>query len=129
MPKPNHDLHIDFETYCDLDLKKVGVHRYVAHPSFRVLCMAWKLDGRAAASTIGGVPPDLRQHLQSPDVQGHAFNAAFETAVLERLGVFAANPLSCTMEVGVTWAACPGSWKRRGRRWPWRMSRTWRATG
>jgi hypothetical protein len=30
MPKPTHDLHLDFETYCDLDLKKVGVHRYVA---------------------------------------------------------------------------------------------------
>ena len=38
------------------------------------------------------------QALQSPDVQGHAWNAAFETAVLERLGVFVANPLSCTMQ-------------------------------
>ena len=113
MPKPTHDLHIDFETYCDLDLKKVGVHRYVAHPSFRVLCMAWKLDGRAAASTIGGVPPDLRQHLQSPDVQGHAFNAAFETAVLERLGVFAANPLSCTMQRALAYGL-PGKLEAAG---------------
>ena len=98
MPKPSQDLHFDFETYCDLDLKKVGVYRYVADPSFRVLCMAWKLDGRAVASTIGGIPPDLKQYLQSPDVQGHAWNAAFETAVLDRLGIFTANPLSCTMQ-------------------------------
>jgi DNA polymerase len=101
MPKPTHDLHLDFETYCDLDLKKVGVHRYVAHASFRVLCVAWKLDGRATVSGVCGsptLPPDLIQALQSPDVQGHAWNAAFETAVLDRLGVFVANPLSCTMQ-------------------------------
>jgi DNA polymerase len=100
MPKPTHDLHLDFETYCDLDLKKVGVHRYVADPSFKVLIVAWKLDGRAAGHTIlpQHLPPDLVQALQSPDVQGHAFNASFETAVLDWLGVFVANPLSCTMQ-------------------------------
>ena len=31
-------------------------------------------------------------------MQGHAFNAAFETAVLTQLGVFISNPLSCTMQ-------------------------------
>jgi len=102
MPKPTHNLHLDFETYCDLDLKKVGVHRYCADPSFHVLCVAWKLDGYATRAarpySNGGLPPDLIQALANPDVQGHAFNAAFETAVLDRLGVFAANPLSCTMQ-------------------------------
>ena len=33
------DLLLDYETYCDLDLKKVGVKKYVTHPSFKVLCM------------------------------------------------------------------------------------------
>jgi DNA polymerase len=104
MPKPTHDLHLDFETYCDLDLKKVGIHRYTAHPSFTVMAVAWKLDGRATLKAVfpnpAGVrmPPDLIQALHSPDVQGHAWNAAFETAVLERLGMFVANPLSCTMQ-------------------------------
>jgi DNA polymerase len=116
--RPTHDLHLDFETYCDLDLRKVGLYRYTTHPSFQVLAVAWKLDGRntlcaTAAHTLLGtrlkldnsgtplgarLPPDLIQALKSPDVQGHAFNAAFETAVLERLGVFVANPLSCTMQ-------------------------------
>lgn len=36
------DLLLDFETYCDLDLKKVSVQKYVAHPSFKVLCMYYK---------------------------------------------------------------------------------------
>jgi DNA polymerase len=104
--KPTHDLHLDFETYCDLDLKKVGIYEYVRHASFRVLCVAWKIDGRTTLWAIVGpttngwtiLPPSLVQALQSPDVQGHAFNAAFETAVLDGLGVFVANPLSCTMQ-------------------------------
>lgn len=29
---------LDFETYCDLDLTKVGQDKYFAHPSFQVLC-------------------------------------------------------------------------------------------
>ena len=104
MPKPIHDLHLDFETYCDLDLKKVGLYRYVEHASFRVLCVAWRLDDLPAKGTLihnhdlAWLPPDLIQILRSPAVQGHAWNAAFETAVLKRLAVFVANPLSCTMQ-------------------------------
>jgi DNA polymerase len=36
-------LLIDFETKCDLDLKKVGTKRYCAHPSFDVVCAAYKI--------------------------------------------------------------------------------------
>ena len=104
MPKPIHDLHLDFETYCDLDLKKVGLYRYVEHPSFRVICVAWKLDeqqtkwARVPSHDLAWFPSDLIQILRSPAVQSHAWNAAFETAVLKRLCVFVANPLSCTMQ-------------------------------
>jgi len=72
----------------------------VEHASFRILCVAWKIDDRA--TLVSGVPqrlpPNLTHALQSPDYQGHAWNAAFETAVLARLEVVAANPLSCTMQ-------------------------------
>jgi len=36
------DLLLDFETYCELDLKAVGVTKYTKHSSFKVLCMAYK---------------------------------------------------------------------------------------
>jgi len=101
MPKPTQHLHLDFETYSELDLKKVGIHRYVDHPSFRVTAVAWMLRGYtrvAAFPTPYRLPDDLVQDLQNPDVQGHAWNAAFETAVLNKLGHFVANPLSCTMQ-------------------------------
>ena len=99
-PRPSRDLHLDFETYCELDLRKVGIRRYVRHPSFKVLCVAWCIDGGALrASMIGAtLPPDLVQALKSPDVQAHAWNAAFESEVLEALGIFAANPIECTMQ-------------------------------
>jgi len=102
MPKPTRDLHLDFETFCELDLKKVGVHRYVGHASFRVLCVAWKTSDyrvtRQAVPPDNRLPPDLIQDLRNPDVQGHAWNAAFETAILNKLEIFVANPLSCTMQ-------------------------------
>lgn len=95
MPKPSQDLHLDFETYCDLDLKKVGIYRYVEHPSFKVLSIATKIAGRPTLTTT---QPWLRTQMANPDVQGHAWNAAFETAVLKQLGITPAHPLSCTMQ-------------------------------
>lgn len=107
-PRPSRDLHLDFETYCELDLRKVGVRRYVRHPSFKVLCVAWCIDGGAVKASYPVVyatgdgrqslPPDLVQALKHPDVQAHAWNAAFESEVLEALGIFVANPIECTMQ-------------------------------
>lgn len=34
-------LHIDIETYSNVDIKKVGVHRYVDDPSFEILLIAY----------------------------------------------------------------------------------------
>ena len=97
------DLHLDFETYCDLNLKTVGLYRYVEHPSFSVLCVAWKLGAKPVRSAVpkdrNDLPDELKQALTDRAWQGHAWNAAFETAVLwEYFGVKAANPLSCTMQ-------------------------------
>ena len=102
MSNPVHDLHLDFETYCDLDLSQVGIHRYTTHPSFMVLAVAWKIDERPTryqyAPPVRMLHPDLERALANRNVQGHAFNAAFETAVLMRLGIAVANPISCTMQ-------------------------------
>lgn len=39
--------HLDFETYSDLDIRKVGGHRYARHPSCEVLICAYLLPGMA----------------------------------------------------------------------------------
>jgi len=80
------EIHLDFETYCDLDLRKVGVGRYVSHPSFRVLLAAWALpEGPVRQWTPAEgepLPGDLEDLLSSPEVIIWAHNAAFERAVL-----------------------------------------------
>lgn len=37
-------VNIDLETYCELDLRQVGVYRYTEHPSFEILMIAWAVD-------------------------------------------------------------------------------------
>ena len=37
-------LHLDLETYSEVDLKKVGVDVYARHPSTEVLMTAWAVD-------------------------------------------------------------------------------------
>lgn len=84
-------IHIDIETYCELDLKKVGVYRYVEHPSFEILCICWQIDGRA---------PQAWRCYDRSDMDGQiawgratydadvalAFNAQFERVCLTAKG-------------------------------------------
>jgi DNA polymerase len=37
--------HLDFETFSELDVRKVGAYRYARHPSTEVLICAWQLPG------------------------------------------------------------------------------------
>ena len=31
----------DFETFSDIDVRRVGAHKYARHPSTDVLCLTW----------------------------------------------------------------------------------------
>jgi DNA polymerase bacteriophage-type len=101
-PVMHRNLHLDFETYCEADLKKVGVYRYVEHPSFRVIAVAWKLEGgpthHTARASGSPLPPELIALLNAPNIVIHAWNAAFEAAVLKKLWFKPAHPLVCTMQ-------------------------------
>ena len=82
-------LSFDFETYCDLDLKQVGLDLYSAHPSCEVLMCAYRIDGGRLrhwdATTGARMPRDLRDALNDPTVQLWAFNAQFERTILNRV--------------------------------------------
>lgn len=43
-------LHIDLETYSEVDLKKCGSHVYWSHPSTKVLCAAFALNDKPVRS-------------------------------------------------------------------------------
>ena len=81
-------LFCDIETYCELDLRKVGVYRYAAHPSFKILMAAYATEddvmlGRVNVVTeeddIRGIPG-----LWDDDVMIVAHNAAFERICFSR---------------------------------------------
>lgn len=85
-------MHLDFETYCDLDLRQVGLDLYSSHPSCEVLMAGWAIDDDPVqlwdATEDPEMPQQLYDLLMDPDVEIHAFNAQFERIILKRvLGV------------------------------------------
>jgi DNA polymerase len=81
-------LHLDYETFCELDLKKVGLDVYSAHPSCRVLMCAYRLNKGELQQWfphLGPIPKDLRKALRDPKVIKWAFNAQFERIITRRV--------------------------------------------
>ena len=99
-------LHIDIETYSQVDLRKAGLYRYAEDHSTEVLCVAWSVGNPKGhvyiwipdpdAELFAGVehdrlarvfhgdncPPGLVEMFSDPDIELHAYNAAFERIVL-----------------------------------------------
>jgi DNA polymerase len=82
-------LALDFETYCKLDLKKVGLDLYSSHPTCEVLMAAYSIDGGEVqhwdATEDSRMPRDLYDALHDERVQIWAFNAQFERTILNRV--------------------------------------------
>ena len=96
-------LHIDIETYCDLDLSKVGVYRYVEHPSFEVLMIAFAFDDEEVQVWELESPYDfpftVRWALTNPAILKKAHNANFERVCLSSFTEINLDPTQwrCTM--------------------------------
>lgn len=80
-------IHIDFETYCDLDLRKVGLDVYVRHPSFEVLMMAWALEHDQVQWVEDPVVIHRILETEAKNAMNtwYAFNAPFERMVLKHV--------------------------------------------
>lgn len=80
--------HIDFETYSDLDIRKVGAHRYARHPSTEVLICCYALPGDDAVHTwlphTESYPLNLQQYIHDGGKIG-AHNANFERLIWEHV--------------------------------------------
>lgn len=79
-------IHLDVETYCELDLKTVGAYRYTSHPSFMVLMAAWAYDDDPVEVTTD--PEDIAELMRELWDSGEtivAHNAAFERLVMSRV--------------------------------------------
>lgn len=88
---------IDYETYSEADLKKVGGHEYSVHPSTEVLCVAWRIGTKALlpfAYTRGwsSLLPESGDRLQEllcilrdPSILLVAHNAYFEQVITKNV--------------------------------------------
>lgn len=81
-------VYMDFETYGDLDLKKVGLYRYVKHSSFHPWCLAYAYDDEPTKLWAQGdiFPTNLIKAIKNPKVKIYAHNAEFEWQVLKTMG-------------------------------------------
>lgn len=89
---------LDFETYCEVSIKDVGLENYVSHSSFQVICAALVNPAgmTTSARTMYRLLPDnperkhelemLRINLKNATVAAH--NSGFERRVLEWLGIW-----------------------------------------
>lgn len=74
--------HLDFETYCELDIKKVGLHRYADHPSCDVWMANYAINDGPVKRWQPGDPPPIE--LFNAD-QFYAHNADFEWIIWWRV--------------------------------------------
>jgi DNA polymerase len=83
-------LHLDFETYCDLDLKECGMFRYSEHPSAQALILGWARDNDTP-QTIDLTAPDAAEKLQAiydiiaSGARVIAHNAQFEWVIWQNV--------------------------------------------
>lgn len=85
---PTRTLSLDFETYCDFNLKVVGLDIYSSHPSCEVLMAAYKIDDGEIKhwdATSDPMPRELKRAFTDPDFMIWAFNAQFERMIIWRV--------------------------------------------
>lgn len=79
-------LHIDIETFCEIDLLETGVYPYANHESFDVLLFGFAYDDdepEVLDLTAGDmIPEEVYADLWNPNVQKIAQNANFEIICL-----------------------------------------------
>ena len=89
----NRVLHIDLETYSDVDLAEAGLYRYVESPVFEILLAQYAFDDDPVkvVDLASGehLPGAVQAALQDSDTIKVAHNCSFERACLGRsLGVY-----------------------------------------
>src|SRR6478752_3480693 len=96
-------LTIDIETFCEVDLTKVGVHRYAEHKSFEILLFAYSVDdepvGLIDLAQGDTIPPKIMQLLLDGTCTKRSYNAMFERICInEYLGLdIQPEAWECTM--------------------------------
>lgn len=106
-------IHLDFETYSDIDIKKAGAFRYIESSAFEILLCAYSVDDGPVRVLDLTVPQDrdyfnttFKDLIFSNDSIVAAYNAAFEAWCIARHFNVAFTPdyaakFRCTMLHGL----------------------------
>lgn len=94
-------VHIDFETYSEVDIRKVGAWRYATHPSTRVICTGYAFgDDEPQLATEDDPWPDF---MKDPAGLGlAAWNATFEMLIWHHCVPFACPPVQQWVDPAAT---------------------------
>ena len=96
-------LHIDLETYSDIDIGKCGAYRYVDSPNFEILLLAYAYDDEPVTvidlAQGEQIPKDVLADITDEDITKVAHNAAFERICLSKFLNTKLDPKAwhCTM--------------------------------
>jgi DNA polymerase len=87
--KPLPALHIDLETYCDVDIKEVGLYNYIEHPSFQILLMSYRFSDELFTSTVDflageDIPTPIVNIILDQKRIKKAWNVIFEFKALKK---------------------------------------------
>lgn len=111
-------LHIDIETFSDIDLTRAGLYRYVQSPAFEILLFAYSYDyGPVSCIDLAAgeqIPAGIIADLCNPEVRKVAHNAAFEINCLGRLYRTEISQWHCTM-VHAYYCGFPGQLGQLGK--------------
>lgn len=81
-------LHIDLETYSDIDIGKCGAYRYADSPNFEILLLAYAYDDEPVTvidvAQREGWPTQVLDDILCSDITKVAHNAAFERICLSK---------------------------------------------
>jgi DNA polymerase bacteriophage-type len=117
---PRH-LHLDFETFSEIDIRDVGAYRYAFDPSTEILCAAMAFDDEEPVVWHAGLDEielmEIEPYwaaLADPSMLIYAHNAMFESAICQALltktwgiPVPHTNRFRCTMSLARR-ASLPG---------------------
>ena len=94
------DVHFDFETFSEADIKKVGGWVYSQHPSTEVICMAYAYNDGDPHLWLPG--ENFRPWFLYPERAGeynlHAWNSAFEYGIIKNVLKIEPMPLDYWMD-------------------------------
>ena len=82
------NLHLDYETYSELDLEEVGLDNYLGHPSTEISMLGYAVNDALPSFWFpydGPLPEHLRLLIEDSRIPKFAFNAEFEREVTDKL--------------------------------------------